>query len=122
MVAEPGSPGFVPVLVPIPVIRAGEVRDNVEADSINVEKYVKELAALTADLSKAAGRMFEQLRLMLINMVSAIHAGGSGRSGGGVRFTRGIIKHKVTQNLWAVSGGKACSSNGTKILPRRSAK
>ncbi len=28
------------------MIRAGEVRDNFEADAINVEKYVKELAAL----------------------------------------------------------------------------
>ena len=28
------------------LFRAGEVRDNVEADSINVEKYVKEIATL----------------------------------------------------------------------------
>ena len=41
------------------LLHAGEVRDNVEAGSINVEKYVKEIAALVADLTKAAGRMFE---------------------------------------------------------------
>ena len=35
------------------LLRAGEVRDNVEAKSINVEKYVKEIAALLADLTKA---------------------------------------------------------------------
>ena len=49
----------------------GEVRDHVEADSINVEKYVKEIAALVADLTKASGRMFEQEHLRMINMVSA---------------------------------------------------
>ncbi len=37
---------------------AGERRDNVEADSINVVKYVEETAALSSGLTKAAGRMF----------------------------------------------------------------
>ncbi len=55
--------------------RAGEVRDNVEADSINVEKYVKEIAALLADLTKATGRMFEEEHLRMINMVTSIHTG-----------------------------------------------
>ncbi len=64
------------------MIRAGKVPDNVEADSINVEKYVKELAALMADLTKAAGMMFEQGHLRMINMVMAIHVGGSGGPGG----------------------------------------
>ena len=38
--------------------RLGEPRDNVEADSINVEKYVKELSVVTMDLTKACRRMF----------------------------------------------------------------
>ncbi len=44
--------------------RTGEVRDNAETDSINVDTYVKNLAALTADLTKAPGRMFEQEHLI----------------------------------------------------------
>ncbi len=55
---------------------AGEVHDTVEADSINVEKYVKESAALVIDLVKPSGRMFEQEHLRMINMVSAINPGG----------------------------------------------
>ncbi len=35
--------------------RLGEIRDNVEADRINVERYVKELAIVTMHLTKAAG-------------------------------------------------------------------
>ena len=58
--------------------RAGEVRDNVEADSVNVEKYFKELAALMADLAKAAGRMCEQESMRMINMATALHLGGVG--------------------------------------------
>ena len=85
--------------------RAGEVRDNVEVGSINVEKYVKELANLMADLTKAAGRMFEQEHLRMINMVSAINVGGLG-SGGGPRFNKGIMEHRVVQNLRAVNGDK----------------
>ncbi len=59
------------------MLRAGEVRDNVEGDSINVEKYVKEIASLVFDLTKAAGRMFEQDHLSMTNMVSAINPGCS---------------------------------------------
>ncbi len=43
-----------------------------------MEKYVKEIAALVADLTKAAGKMLEQERLRMINMVSAINPGGLG--------------------------------------------
>ncbi len=74
--------------------RAGEIKDNVEADSINVEKYVRELAAVVIDLTKASGKMFEQEHLRMINMVSAINTGGSGATGG-PRFNRGIQEHKV---------------------------
>ena len=48
-----------------------------EADSINVEKYVKEIVALVIDVVKASGRMFEQEHLRMINMVSAINPRGS---------------------------------------------
>ncbi len=39
--------------------RLREIKDNVEADSINVEKHVKELANTMHDSTKATGRMFE---------------------------------------------------------------
>ncbi len=42
----------------------------------------------------------------MINMVSAAHVGGSNRTGGGVRLSRGIMEHKVVQNLRAVNGDK----------------
>ncbi len=42
----------------------------------------------------------------MINMVSAIHVGVSHGSGGGVRFTRGILEPKAIQNLRAASGDK----------------
>ena len=88
------------------LVRAGEVRDNVEAVSINVEKYVKEIAALVADLTKAAGRMFEQEDLRMINMVSAINPGGSGGQGGN-RFTaKGSLERKVIMNLRMVNDDK----------------
>ncbi len=38
----------------------GEIRDKVEADSIHVEKYVKELSLVTMHLTKACGRIFGQ--------------------------------------------------------------
>ncbi len=43
---------------------------------------------------------------MMINMVSAIHVGGFGGSGGIIRFTRGALEHKVIQNQRAASGDK----------------
>ncbi len=72
-----------------------------EADSILVEKYVKEMAV--ADLTKATGRMLGQEPMRIINMVTSIHLG---EVGGGNLFTKGIMEHKVIQNLRAVSGDK----------------
>ena len=54
----------------------GEIRANVKADSINVEKYVKELAAVTMDLTGPCGRMFEQEHLRSIAMFSATRTSG----------------------------------------------
>jgi hypothetical protein len=82
------------------LLRAGELTDHVETDSINVKQYVKEIAALVADLAKATGRMFEQEPMRMIIMVTSIHLGGVG---GGSRFTTGLMEHRVIQNLRAVS-------------------
>ena len=73
------------------LLRDGGVRDSVEGGSINVGKYVKEAAALVADLTKAAGRMFEQEHLRMISMVSANSPGGLGGTKGNRFITKGII-------------------------------
>ncbi len=83
-------------------LRAGEVRGIIEADSINVEKYVMEIATLLSDLTKAIGKMFEEEHLRMINMVTSMHTGGLGGAGG-PRLTGGIIEHKAIQNLRAVN-------------------
>ncbi len=40
-----------------------------EADSISVEKYVKEIANLMADLTKATGMMLEQEHLRTLTLI-----------------------------------------------------
>ena len=81
----------------------GELRGNVEADSINVEKYVKELSVVTMYLTKACGRMFEQEHLRFIAMFSATRNSG----GGGGGFYKGVMEHKIIMNLRAVNGDKS---------------
>ena len=77
-----------------------------------MEKYVKEIAALVADLTKAAGRMFEQEHFRMINMVSAISPGGLGGKGGN-RFTaKRVMEHKVIINLRMVNGDKSLFRQG----------
>ncbi len=66
-------------------------------------KYAKELANLAVDPIQATGGIFEDGHLRMTNMVTSIHPGGGD---GGNRFTKGIMEHKVMQNLRAVSGGK----------------
>ena len=87
--------------------RLAEIRDNVGMDSINVEKYVKELTNTMFDMTEATGRMFEQEHRRMINMVTAINPRGLGGRGC-TRFTaRGIMEHKVIMNLRMVSGDKS---------------
>ncbi len=40
-----------------------EIRDSVEIDNIKVERYANELASTMIEMTKAAGRMFEQEHL-----------------------------------------------------------
>ncbi len=56
-------------------VRGGEVRDNFELDSINVEMYVKELASLLEDAIQATGKTFEEEHSRMINRVTSIHPG-----------------------------------------------
>ncbi len=65
-----------------------EIRDTVEMDSINMEKYVKELTNTMIEMTRATGKMFEQENLRMINMVPAINPGGLGGKGGPFFFRR----------------------------------
>ncbi len=84
-------------------VRAGEVRDTVEQDQFNIEKYVKEVASLLADAVQATGKMFEEERMRMINMVTSVHLGGLG---GGSRYPEGIMEDEVIQGLRAVNRDK----------------
>ncbi len=55
--------------------RLAEIKDNVEADSINVENWVRVLTSTMHDLTKGIGRMLEQEHPRMINMVAAINPG-----------------------------------------------
>ncbi len=46
--------------------RLVDIRDNVEIDSINVEKYFKELASIMIEMINTTGSMFEQENLRMI--------------------------------------------------------
>ncbi len=72
---------------------------------MNVEKYVKLLSDVCMEMFRATGSMFEQNYLRSINMFAA--TGGSGPGGVSHRFPKGIMEHKVIQNLRAVSGDKS---------------
>ncbi len=52
----------------------------------------------------ATGAMLEQEHLRFINIFAAT---GSGGIGGGHRFNKGIMEHKVINNLRCVSGDKS---------------
>jgi hypothetical protein len=83
--------------------RLGDLRGNVEAGSINVEKYLKELSVVTIDLTKARVIMFEQKQFRLIATFSATRTSG----GGGGGFRKGVMEHMVIMNLSAVNGDKS---------------
>ncbi len=66
-----------------------------EADSINVEKYLKELAVVTVDLTKACRKCF----LAVLNMIFIFFLGPGGPGGGsGLPFSSG------NHRFWADSG------------------
>ncbi len=82
-------------------LRAGEVPDVVENDSLNMQRDVKEIASLLAAAVEATGKMFKEEHMRMIKMMTSIHPGGVG---GGHRIPKGIMEHRVIQNLRAVSG------------------
>ncbi len=82
-----------------------EIDDNVEQDTINWERYIKELSKVVWEMFRATGAMFVQEPLRFINMYMASNvSGGSVFGGVQARFAKGIMEWKVMQNLRAVSG------------------
>ena len=57
--------------------RLKDIENNVETDSINTEKYVKDLSKVCWDMFRATGAMFEQGHLRFINMFAATGNGGT---------------------------------------------
>ena len=89
-----------------------------EGDSINVEKYVKELSVVTMDLTKACGGMFEQEHFRFTAMFSATRSS----AGGGGGFHKGAMEHKDIMNLRAVNGDKSSFRQLTRSSPQPSGK
>ncbi len=80
--------------------RLQEIEQNVEHASVNSEKYIKELPKVGWEMFRAEGAMFEQEHMRFMNMSIAP---GSGGTGGGHRHPKGIMEHKVIQNLRALN-------------------
>ncbi len=85
--------------------RLKDIENNVEMDSSNMHKYVKELAKVCWDMFRATGAMFEQEHSRFINMFAADGINGSG--GGATKRTRGIMEHKVATNWRCANGDKS---------------
>jgi hypothetical protein len=85
------------------ISRVEEIAVHVETDSVNVEKYVKEVALMAGKLGRVVGRMFEEEHLRFISMYTA-----AGSSTGAVgRQVRSIMENRVIMNLKAVTGDKS---------------
>ncbi len=79
------------------IARLDRIAVSVEADSINVEKYVREIALTLRDVVAATGRMFEQEPWRVTALITA-----SGGGGGGPRTERqpkSVMEHRVIQSL-----------------------
>ncbi len=84
--------------------RLSEIIDNVESDSLNTEGYVKELESMVIKVTKSIGRMFEQEPLRFMAMHTAA---SGGMSGGHKTYNKGVMEHRVIQNLKNVNGDKS---------------
>ncbi len=92
------------------VKRLKDIENNVEADAINVGKYVKELSKACWDMFRASGAIFEQDHLRFIRMFIAA---GTGGNGGGHGLNKGIVEHKASTTCGASVATSRCSDSGT---------
>ena len=72
--------------------RLQEISENVEADQLNVELYVKELTNVVKEMFLSTGSMFQQELLRFFGLLAATGGGGHG---GRTRFPKAIVEHKV---------------------------
>ncbi len=72
---------------------------------MNVEKYVKELTTVVREMFLSIGSMFQQEPMRLFNLLAM--SGGQGGHGGGSRYQKTIMEHKVIQYLRTVNGDKS---------------
>ena len=84
--------------------RLKEISENVEADQLNIEKYVKELTDVVREMFMSTGSMFQQESLRVLSTLAVQGGGGYGANG---RPQKTIMEHKVIQYLRAVNGDKA---------------
>ena len=84
--------------------RLREISENVETDQLNIEKYVKELTNVCQEMFMSTGSMFQQEHLRFFGLLAVTGGGGHG---GGARFPKAIMEHKVIQYLRAVNGDKS---------------
>ncbi len=89
--------------------RLDQVINHVEHDATNVEKYVKRMAAINMGTFRASGARFELEHLKFLSMFAATGFNESSRAALGATgawLQKGIIEHKVIQNLKDVKGDK----------------
>ena len=80
-----------------------EISENLLGNQLNTERYVKELTDVVREMFLASGSMFQQEHLRFINMFAAA---GSGGKGGGYKYGKTIMEHKIIQYFRAVNGEK----------------
>ncbi len=82
--------------------RLKDIENNVNTDSVNMGKYVKEWSKVYWGMFRKTGAMLEQELLRFINMFAAIGVNLS--EGRATKHTRGIMEHTVITNLRCVNG------------------
>ena len=61
--------------------RLKEISENVEADQLNIEKYVKELTDVVREMFMSTGSMFQQESLRVLSTLAMQGGGGYGTNG-----------------------------------------
>ena len=88
------------------MVRLKEIMDKVEDDDLNhLETWVKELATVVHAMFMSTGAMFVQEGLRTTMTISNSGAGGHG-GGASHHHPKGIMEHRVINNLKAVNGDK----------------
>ena len=90
---------------------------NVEADSINSERYVREMAMTMRDVVAAIRRMFEQEPWRVTALISASKGGGSGPRM--ERQVKGVMEHRVVQGRRPSMETRPYSGSGIRSLSLR---